>query len=591
MDFETTNLDKGSALNPKNKLLLATWSTPEGSFHKWGSEYEQYELLAAIANADYLVAHNGKFETQWLQRCGYVCSELLLYDTLLADYVLAGNRRWALGLDDLAKRYDEPTKNSVIKALMQGGVSPEDMPGSLLLKYGIADTEVTKNIFLKQRRKLADMGLLPILYTRCLTTVVLAAIEAAGMQLDAGRVKAEYDTVTKELAQHELALLSITGGINANSPQQLTGYIYDKLGFEEPCDHRGEPIRTDTGGRSANADTLALLRATNEDQQKFLDILVPRQEANTKLKTLKKMMACVEEADGLLLARFNQSVTQTHRLSSTGARFKLQFHNQAREYKKLFRARKAGWRVGEADGAQLEFRVACHLGRDKQGTEDVRNKVDVHKNTASALLSIPVEKVTKALRQDAKPETFKPLYGSKGQTPEQKRYAKYFQARYKGIYDTQTAWTYTVLKDKGLTTEWGLRFYWPDTEMGKSGYISNTTSIFNYPVQSFATAEIIPISLVFFWHRLQRLGIQTFLTNTIHDSIIGEVAPGEDGYWKALSYQSFTEDVYVYLQEVYKVSFTVPLGVEVKIGEYWSEGEGESWDVDPPAKAGAAGVG
>lgn len=586
LDFETTNLDKGSALNLDNRLILATWSTKDGSFHKKGGEYEQNELLAGIKSAKFIVAHNAKFELQWLERMGVDISCILVYDTLLGEYVYAGNRSWRLDLDSCAARYGLDTKNSLVKYMMSSGVSPEDMPSSILVKYGIQDTEVAKNLFLAQRKVLHDLNLLPVLYTRCLTTNVLASIEANGMQLDSERVTAEFNRVSEELAKYELALNNITGGINPNSPKQLAEFVYDRLGFEEIRDQRGEPVRTSTGNRKCSEEILSILKARTEEQSEFLGVILKRQEANTKLKSLKKMMACVEENNGILIGRFNQSVTGTHRLSSSGSRYKLQFQNFARAYKPLFRARKPGWRVGEADGAQLEFRVAAHLGRDRQAATDIRNKVDVHKNTAAALLSIPIEKVTKALRQDAKPETFRPLYGSKGQTPAQKRYASFFQSRYKGIYDTQTGWTFDVLAAKELTTEWGLKFYWPDTQVGRSGYISNTTNIFNYPVQSFATAEIIPISLVYFWHRLVRLPCKTFLTNTIHDSIIGEVAPGEDSYWKALSYQAFTFDTYKYLKEVYNVEFTVPLGVEVKIGEYWSEGEGESWDVEPPTGAG-----
>lgn len=585
VDFETTILDKGSALNGKNDIVLATWADRYGVYHHRGGVYDQSELVERIKSCKFVVAQNAKFELQWFIRLGIDISKLLIYDTLLADYVIAGNRSWRLDLDSIARRYGVASKHRYGKSLVHGGVCPSDVPSSVLLDYGLADTINERDIFLKQREKVKELGLLSIVYTRCLTCVVLADIETRGVQLDETRVRATFSNVDSTLAELELALNKFTSGINANSPKQLARFIYDELGFEELKDRGGKPSRTPADGRKVDADTLSRLNALNPRQREFIDLILKRQDFNKRHQILSKMLACCNEDGGLLYARFNQSVTQTHRLSSSGARHKLQFQNISREYKNLFKARTDGWLVGEADGAQLEFRVAAHLGRDPIALEDIRNKIDVHKNTASALLSIPLEKVSKEQRQDAKPETFRPLYGSNGQTPAQKRYAQFFHDRYKGIYATQTQWTWDVLAKKEITTEWGMRFYWPDTELlqynnGRT-YITNTTSIFNYPVQSFATAEIILISLVYLWHRLRALTSSIFIVNTVHDSVISELAPEDSELWKALSYQCFTHDTYDYLAGVYNVKFTVPLGVEVKIGDHWGEGKGEAWDVEP----------
>jgi DNA polymerase I-like protein with 3'-5' exonuclease and polymerase domains len=587
VDFETTNHDRGSALNSRNDIVLATWATPTGVYHKWGGVYDQGELAEAIKKARFVVCQNAKFELQWFKRMGIDIGGLLVYDTMLADYVIAGNRRWRLDLDSIAKRYGIPTKHSLVKTWLDAGICPSDMPRSILLDYGLGDSINERDVFLKQRKELERLGLLSIVYTRCLTCVVLADIETRGVYLDEQRVRAEYENVSTELASVELALNKITGGINANSPKQLGAFVYDTLGFRELEDHRGEPVRTAKGGRKCDADTLSALSASTREQEEFLTILLRRQDLNKKHQTLTKLKAACDEDGSVLFARFNQAVTQTHRLSSGGARHKVQFQNIPREYKSLFRARREGWLVGEADGAQLEFRVAAHLGRDPVATKDIRDKLDVHSRTASAYLGIPADSVSKDQRQNHKPKTFEPLYGKMGGDKATKAYLDYFHDRYKATFDVQTGWTYKVLETKELVTEWGMRFYWPDTKLqerkyGKP-YITNTTSIFNYPVQSFATAEIIPISLVFLWHlmRLESGGMQSFIVNTVHDSIIAELHPAELETFKKLSLRALTYDTYEYLKQVYKVTFTVPLGAEVKIGEHWGTGHGESWDVEP----------
>jgi DNA polymerase-1 len=589
VDFETTNTEKGSALNPKNDIVLATWATKDGEWFKLGGIYNQNELCEAIKKAKFIVAHNAKFELQWFIRLGIDISKILVYDTLLADYVVAGNRNWKLDLDSCCARYGIPLKHHLGKTWMGSGICPSEWPTSVLCDYGTGDTRNELKLFLKQRERLKELGLLGICYTRCLTCVVLADIETRGIQLDEERVRTTFASVSKTLDQLELALNSLTGGINPNSTKQLGEFVYDKLGFEELTDRTGKPIRTPAGGRKVDADTLSVLECRDPRQREFTDLILQRQDVNKKHQLLSKLVEACDNDGGILYARFNQSVTQTHRLSSGGARYKVQFQNIPREYKNLFKSRFSleGWLVGEADGAQLEFRVAAHLGRDHVALADIRNKVDVHKNTAAALLGIHLSDVTKEQRQNAKPETFRPLYGSNGQTNAQKRYAAFFHDRYAGIFNTQTNWTYEVLEKKELITEWGMRFYWPDTELqiprrkGAKGYITNTTSIFNYPVQSFATAEIILISLVYLWHRIRVLPVQMFIVNTVHDSVISELPTSEIGWWNALSYQCFTYDTYEYLSNVYGVRFTVPLGVEVKVGSHWGEGKGEAFDVEP----------
>lgn len=586
VDFETTNKDKGSALNENNDIVLATWATRDGVYAQWGGIYQQNELVNAITSAKFVVAQNAKFELQWFQRLGIDTSRILVYDTLLADYCIAGNRRWKLDLDSIARRYGVATKANYIKRLLGAGVCPSDMPRSVLLGYGIGDTVNERDVFLKQREKLRDLGLLSVLYTRCLTCVVLADIETKGVYLDEQRVRAEYGKISARLGELEISLNSLTGGINANSPKQLGGFLYDRLGFEELTDRSGKPVRSPAGGRKCDADTISSLVARTEEQKRFQEIILERNDVNKKHQTLTKLIGACD--DGCVLyARFNQAVTQTHRLSSGGARHRVQFQNIPREYKALFRARREGWLVGEADGAQLEFRVAAHLGRDKVALADIRNKLDVHARTASAYLGKPVDKISKDERQAHKPKTFEPLYGKMGGDKATKAYLDYFHDRYKSTFDVQTGWTYQVLEKKELVTEWGMRFYWPDTALqqrkyGKP-YITNTTSIFNYPVQSFATAEIIPIGLVFMWHLMKAAGMQSYIVNTVHDSIISELHPSETTQFATLALRSLTHDTYKYLKQVYNVSFTVPLGAEVKVGSHWGEGKGEAWDVEPPA--------
>lgn len=166
------------------------------------------------------------------------------------------------------------------------------------------------------------------------------------------------------------------------------------------------------------------------------------------------------------------------------------------------------------------------------------------------------------------------VYGGSTGSKAEVAYCKFFQDKYQGIYKTQTSWTYDVLRDKKLRTPYGLEFFWPDTVVTRSGFITNTTSIFNYPIQGFATAEIIPIVLISLWHRLKDWPVRIVLT--VHDSIVMEVAPTVDmSELERIVAEAFTTDVYNYLEACYGYSFKVPLGAEIKAGLVWGSGKGK----------------
>lgn len=578
VDFETTNFFKGSPNVAGNRIVLACWKRGrggDGSYIdvKWvrGSEFDMAELVSDIKEASFVVAHNAKFEIGWLARCGVDLRKIVCFDTLIGEYVLGGNRYalQQLGLDACLARYGMGSKNSTVSAMIKEEIPTEEIPESWLLKYCKLDVLLCEQMFLKQRKLLQNQKLDAIMYQRCLLTPVLADIEKNGMQLDVAIVKSTLLEVENEYYKKEAELQEFMGGVPPGSTARKCEYIYGELGFETPLDHRGNPMLTPKGAPSAAADVLQKLRPTNDRQREFLRLHEEWANLNSDVtKYLRKFNECCEQAGGLLHSTFNQCSTRTHRLSNSGLEFGVQFQNFNRRFKPVFRARNDGWVVAEADGAQLEFRAAVHLGRDRVGLYDIVTGVDVHAFTAS---------IIGCSRQEAKSHTFKPLYGGKSGTDSERAYYAAFAAKYKTITDTQNGWAHEVLRTKRLRTEWGMVFYWPDTVQKRSGYITNTNNIYNYPVQSFATAEIIPCALICAWHRMKDW--KGFLVNTVHDSLIAELPLNEVPMWHALSKQCLIADAYQLIRQLYGVSITVPLGVGVMVGRNWASKEAKESEV------------
>lgn len=525
-------------------------------------------MLADVEAADFLVAHHAKFELGWLARCGLDLRRVIPFCTQIAEYVIYGNRKapGGLSLDATLERRRIGRKMRYVSELIAAGVDPATISHDELQEYCERDVERTRRLFIQQRQGLYGRGsLLPrVFYGRCACTPMLADIETRGVQEDVTQVHIEHESASGVYRGAEEELSRYSKGVNWRSSKQVTELIYDTLGFSEVRDFRGRPVRTKGGKRSADEATLASLKASNPEQREFKRVYGRLVGVKREVQILAQMLGCANEDDGRLYAQFNQTVTQNHRLSSTGGKWGLQFQNFPRGFKKLFRARHEGWVVVEGDCPQLEFRVAADMSHDPVARTDILGRVDVHALTSS---------VTGYSRQESKAHTFKPLYGGNSGPPRLVAYYEAFRQRYAGIYKCQMGWVHEVLRNKRLTIPSGLIFYWPDTEQLRSGYIVNTPSIFNYPVSSFATADIAQLSSLLVWHGIA--GMSSFICNLVHDSEVMEVPKEELDKVKEIMIDCYTVKIYDVLRRLFDYDFTLPLGVGIKAGEHWGEGAEE----------------
>lgn len=613
LDFETEVNDGrfGSAIDARNHLALACYRRHGMPIqHHFGSEFDQRRLARAIKKADFIVGHHLKYEYGWLARCGVDIGRVLGFDTMLAEYVLLGNlaagdiesgvKPISISLDACCRRRGFRPKDPIVDLWMGNGIKVSEMPRKWVLDRCKQDVSTTEQLFLDQRRQLHDTNRLGCLYTRCILTPLLADIEKEGCHLDAKRTHEVYTEYASKFRDLTAQFTNTTGGINWRSTKQVAAYLYDTLAFAELRDRSGEPRRTKTGNRQTNAKALEKLKATTDEQKEFIVLRKQLSKIGSAIsKNLDYFKDVCEQHNGTFHAEFNQAITATHRLSSTGiaietaagTRKSCQLTNVPRNFKRLFAARRNGWLIGEVDGAQLEFRVAAFLGDDAQARSDISDReFDAHCVTAAAMYEIPYTELRSAYlagdkaasdrRQSAKPETFKPLYGGSKGTPAQERWYEAFKRRYPDLAKVQEDWVYEVLAQKYLVTPWGMRYYWPNIRMSSTGYVNNGSAIYNYPIQALATAEIIPIAITYFWHLVRAEGLEEVIIpiNTVHDSLVCEIHPDHAEDFRRIATESFGPSVLRYLEIVYGMTFDVPLGTGIKIGEHWSEGIEERYE-------------
>lgn len=158
LDFETTKAPNHLAVNKNSQMCLASWLFRGRMTSVLGDELSHDKLLADIEQADFIVAHNVKFELQWLKRMGVRLRGILPWDTMLAEWILSAGIARPKGyykLDETAKRRGFKGKMDLVKALWDAGVETYDIPTRILVAYCERDVVECHNVFLQQREELS----------------------------------------------------------------------------------------------------------------------------------------------------------------------------------------------------------------------------------------------------------------------------------------------------------------------------------------------------------------------------------------------------------------------------------------------------
>jgi len=272
------------------------------------------------------------------------------------------------------------------------------------------------------------------------------------------------------------------------------------------------------------------------------------------------------KADGKLHARLLQHRTGTGRLSGADPNMQNMPRGGTFPVKRVFISRWEGGQIMEADFAQLEFRVAAYLSQDKVAIDEVITGFDVHSFTAKTI----TDAGQPTARQAAKEHTFAPLFGATGygRTPPEAAYYAKFMEKYKGIAAWHKRLADEVMSTGCITTPSGRSFAFPNAVRNKHGGVSYFTLIKNYPVQSFATADIVPICLIYIDKMLEANKMQSCIVNSVHDSVVLDIHPNETA--KVLKIIDRTNDKLLSIvNKKWNIDFNIPLLLEAKIGPNW----------------------
>ena len=341
-------------------------------------------------------------------------------------------------------------------------------------------------------------------------------------------------------------------GVVYSETNKNAGFGQTPIGVSEVAD----------GGFKTDRDTLRKISIRAKgDLKEFVDLIIRYNAIDTYLNTFVNGIRDHVNDDNILHPKFMQCVTATARLSSRDPNFQNQPRGNTFPIRKVITSRFEGGKIMEIDFSQLEFRTAVFLAQDKQGMKDIKDGVDVHQFTADTI---------GVSRQEAKAHTFKPLYGGMSGTEDEKRYYKAFLDKYKDIAKWHETLQSSAIEFKKIKTPSGREYAFPYAQRQAWGGSSYSTQIKNYPVQGFATADIVPIACINAYNIMKDQGVKSLLINTVHDSIVADIFPGEETMMAEILDMA-TAEVIDSLKTYYNLDFNVPLDTETKIGYNWLE--------------------
>ena len=410
-------------------------------------------------------------------------------------------------------------------------------------------------------RRLEELGMTSLLTDLELPLCpVLAGMEREGFLVDRKALADFGAMLTGRMGELEQAIYQLAGHeFNINSTQQFGRVLFDELGLP--------PVKKTKTGYSTSAEVLEKLRWQHPIVEAVLEYRQLAKLNSTYVEGLGKVIG----PDGRIHTSFQNTVTATGRLSSTEPNLQnIPVRTPlGAEMRKMFMAA-PGKVLVDADYSQIELRLLAHIAGDKAMQEAFRSGADIHTITASQVLGVPVDQVTKQQRSSAKAVNFGIVYGispfSLSQdihvtVAEAKEYMERYFQTYSGVAQYQKDVVEQAKENGYVSTLMGRRRWVP--ELKSSNF--NTRSFgervaLNAPIQGTA-ADLIKLAMVRVDRRLRAEGLAARLVLQVHDELIVECPEGEADTVRALLKEEM-EGV---------AALSVPLVADASAGRTWAD--------------------
>ncbi len=390
---------------------------------------------------------------------------------------------------------------------------------------------------------------------------VLAGMELEGVNLNVAFYKELETEFSKQIEEIEAEVIKVSGDkVNLRSPKQVGELLFEKL--QLPV------IRKTKTGYSTDAEVLTELVSLNLSP--IPEFLLRYREVEKLLSTyVKALPAIINPNSGKIHTHFQPSNAATGRLSSDNPNLQnipVRTEN-GRKLRKGFVASK-GRILLSADYSQVELRLLAHFSQDKNMLKAFHNDLDIHRQTAAEVFEVPLEQVTKEMRNGAKAINFGLMYGQTSfglsqalriSQGEAKKYITSYFKNFDSVKSYLDSLKELAEKTGYAETLFGRRRALPDIKSSNRQIKAMAERVaINSPIQGTA-ADIIKLAMINIQDLINTRGLSSRMILQVHDELIFDVVPDELEVMKVL----------VVEQMEGAVKLSVPLKVDMGVGNNW----------------------
>jgi DNA polymerase-1 len=389
---------------------------------------------------------------------------------------------------------------------------------------------------------------------------VLADMELTGIKLDLKVLEELSGDLEKRLIKLVSEIYEQSGAqFNINSPKQLREILFNKLKLPV--------IKKSKTGPSTDEEVLRKLA----DKHKLPALLLEyRQLAKLKSTYVDALPELVSPKTGRLHSSFNQTGTETGRLSSSNPNLQnIPIKTDiGRSIRKAIIASAPGNYLLACDYSQIELRILAHLSKDESLIGAFGENKDIHRITASLIYGVAEEEVQEAMRNVAKRVNFGIVYGLSSyglardldipQAQAQTFIDQYF-LRYPKVEDYIQQQIEKARKEGFVTTLLGRRRYIPEANNKNQGLrqFAERQAV-NAPIQGSAS-DLIKLAMVEIHKEIKQRLWKSRMILQVHDELLFDVLPRESDEFIVL--------VKDRMENVLKLD--VPVRVKIEKGKDW----------------------
>lgn len=385
---------------------------------------------------------------------------------------------------------------------------------------------------------------------------VLFEMECRGIAINRQTLKEigqDYQLKMDQIAQKIYEYAGHT--FNIGSTKQLAVVLFDEL-----------KLTSSGKKRSTAADVLEKMKDEHPIVEEVLEYRKYSKIVSTYIEGLEKYII-----DGKIYTTFNQTATQTGRLSSSDPNLQnISIKSEeGRKIRQAFQAPEGYWLLS-ADYSQVELRMLAHMANEQFMIQAFEEGIDIHKRTASIIFDVPAGEVTEAQRRTAKTVNFAIIYGQTefGLSQElniTRAQARAFISSYFASYPNihrymdglvefckEHGYVETMLKRRREIPEINDKNFMT-REFGKRAAM-------NAPIQGSA-ADLIKIAMLHVNKALKEKGLKSEMLLQIHDELIFLVPDEEHDLMMQLVPELMDS----------AMKLNVPLEASVNAGRSWYE--------------------